>query len=106
MTCDVEQDVEALIGFAYDGYAIYGPEEDRAIPSDLDECSGHVSDTEEFGETYHYHLTYDSPNLPTLPGRCHRGRHAVQPGQRRTPHSRTATAAGGGRPDGPPPADG
>ena len=23
-----------------------------------------MSDTEEFGETYHYHLTYDSPNLP------------------------------------------
>ena len=64
ITCDIEQDVEAMIGLAYDGYAIYGPEEDRAIPSDLDECSGHVSDTEEFGETYHYHLTYDSPNLP------------------------------------------
>ena len=64
VTCGIEQDVEALIGFAFDGYGIYGPEEDRAIPSDLDECSGHVSDTDEFGETYHYHLTYDSPNLP------------------------------------------
>ena len=64
-TCGIEQDAEALVGFAYDGHAIYGPEEDSAIPSDLDECSGHVSDTDEFGETYHYHLTYDSPNLPT-----------------------------------------
>ncbi len=63
-TCSVEQDAEALVGFAYDGYGIYGPEEDRAIPADLDACSGHISETAEFGEAYHYHLTYDSPNLP------------------------------------------
>ena len=65
VTCSVEQDAEALVGFAYDGYGIYGPEEDRAIPADLDECSGHTSETTEFGTIYHYHLTYDSPNLPT-----------------------------------------
>ena len=65
VTCGVEQDQEALVGFAFDGYGIYGPEEDGSVPSDLDECSGHVSDTEEFGERYHYHLTYDSPNLPS-----------------------------------------
>ena len=64
VACSVEQDLEALVGFAYDGYGIYGPEEDRDIPTDLDDCSGHVSTTTEFGETYHYHLTYDSPNLP------------------------------------------
>ncbi|MGB3184292.1 MAG: YHYH protein, partial [Ornithinimicrobium sp.] len=64
VTCDIEQDAEALIGFSYDGYPIFGPEEDREIPADLDECSGHLSETEEFGTTYHYHLTYDSPNLP------------------------------------------
>lgn len=73
LTCEVDQDVEALIGFAYDGYGIYGPEEDGAVPSDLDECAGHVSATEEFGETYHYHLTYDSPNLPS----CRVGASAV-----------------------------
>ncbi len=65
VTCSVEQDREALMGLAYDGYGIYGPEEDRAIPADLDGCSGHVSETAQFGNTYHYHLTYDSPNLPT-----------------------------------------
>ena len=65
VTCSVDQNAEALVGFAYDGYGIYGPEEDRAIPDDLDECSGHVAETAEFGTTYHYHLTYDSPNLPT-----------------------------------------
>ena len=64
VTCSVEQDAEALVGFSYDGYGIYGPEEDRAIPADLDECSGHTSVTAEFGSAYHYHLTYDSPNLP------------------------------------------
>lgn len=73
VTCEIEQDPEALVGFSYDGSPIYGPEEDRDIPSDLDECSGHVSDTDEFGEIYHYHLTYDSPNLPT----CRIGASAV-----------------------------
>ena len=65
VTCSIEQDAEALVGFSYDGYGIFGPEEDRGIPADLDECSGHVSETDELGSTYHYHLTYDSPNLPT-----------------------------------------
>ena len=65
VTCSVDQDAEALVGFAYDGYGIYGPEEDRDIPTDLDNCSGHVSETTELGKIYHYHLTYDSPNLPT-----------------------------------------
>ena len=65
VTCSVEQDTEALVGFAYDGYGIYGPEEDRDIPTDLDDCSGHVSETADLGTTYHYHLSYDSPNLPT-----------------------------------------
>ncbi len=32
VTCSVEQDAEALVGFAYDGYGIYGPEEDRDDP--------------------------------------------------------------------------
>ena len=65
VTCGIDQDLEALLGFAFDGYGIYGPEEDGAVPTDLDECSGHVSTTDEFGEVYHYHLTYDSPNLPS-----------------------------------------
>lgn len=64
LTCSVEQDREALVGFALDGYGIYGPEEDGEVPTDLDDCSGHVSDTAELGETYHYHLSDDSPNLP------------------------------------------
>ena len=83
VTCSVDQDAEALIGFAYDGYGIYGPEEDRAIPDDLDACSGHVSETAEFGATYHYHLTYDSPNLPTCRVGATADCEADQPRQRR-----------------------
>lgn len=64
VTCSADQQPEALLGFSYDGYSIYGPEENQEIPTDLDDCSGHVSETIEFGTTYHYHLTYDSPNLP------------------------------------------
>ena len=108
VTCSVDQDVEALIGFAFDGYGIYGPEEDRAIPSDLDACSGHVSETADFGEIYHYHLTYDSPNLPT----CRVG--AAATGKLTSPDNDAAAlpdgdgAGGGGGtgPGGPPPGDG
>ncbi|NNL99057.1 MAG: YHYH protein [Acidimicrobiia bacterium] len=89
VTCDIEQDVEALVGFGYDGYAIFGPEEDGEIPADLDECSGHVSDTEELGETYHYHLTYDSPNLPA----CRVGAAAV--GTLSSPDNPSASLPGG-----------
>ena len=106
LTCEIAQDVETLIGFAFDGYAIYGPEEDNAVPSDLDECSGHVSNTDEFGETYHYHLTYESPNLPA----CRVGAAAV--GTLSSPDNPDASlpsgdgpGGGGGRPDGPPPGD-
>ena len=100
-TCETEQDAEALVGFSYDGSPIYGPEEDREIPADLDECSGHVSDTDEFGETYHYHLTYDSPNLPA----CRAGASAV--GALSSPDNANAALPGGtGGPGGPPPGEG
>ncbi len=109
VTCSVEQDTEALVGFAYDGYGIYGPEEDRAIPADLDACSGHISETAEFGESYHYHLTYDSPNLPA----CRVG--ATADNALTSPDNADAAlpngdapgaGGGGGPPDGPPPAGG
>ncbi len=99
VTCDIEQDAEALIGFSYDGYGIYGPEEDREIPSDLDECSGHVSDTEEFGEIYHYHFTYDSPNLPA----CRVGAAAV--GTLSSPDNANVALPGGAGPDNRPARD-
>lgn len=100
LTCGVEQDVEALLGFSYDGYGIYGPEEDGAVPSDLDECSGHVSETEEFGEIYHYHYSDESPNLPA----CRVGASAVD--SLTSPDNQAAALPGGEAGAGGPPAGG
>lgn len=49
-----------LIGYAFDGYAIYGPNgEDGQAPADLDECNGHEDRT----RGYHYHVTARFPYL-------------------------------------------
>jgi hypothetical protein len=111
VTCDIEQDNEAAIAFAYDGYLIYGPEEDGVVPTDLDECGGHVSETSELGETYHYHFSTDSPNLPS----CRVG--AIAVGNLTSPDGEnialpngsaggTGGPPAGEAPNGGPPADG
>ncbi len=47
-----------LIGWAFDGFAIYGPNgEDGQLPHDLDECNGHLDNT----RGYHYHVTSRFP---------------------------------------------
>lgn len=57
----------ALLGYALDGFGIYGPRGDDGAAlstADLDECHGHVHAIEWDGETverYHYHLTADYP---------------------------------------------
>lgn len=49
-----------LIGFAFDGYAVYGPlGEDGKPPSDLDDCNGH-SDAR---RGYHYHVSSKFPYI-------------------------------------------
>jgi len=49
-----------LIGYAFDGFPIYGPNgEDGKPPTDLDECNGH-SDKE---RGYHYHVTAKFPYI-------------------------------------------
>jgi hypothetical protein len=49
-----------LLGYAFDGYAIYGPlGEGGAEPKDLDECNGHTD--KERG--YHYHVTNKFPYI-------------------------------------------
>ncbi|MCX4027739.1 YHYH protein [Endozoicomonas sp. SM1973] len=57
-----------LIGYAMDGFPIYGSFEFTGIPpTDLDECNGHISPTLHYpwGE-YHYHADINSPvNIPT-----------------------------------------
>jgi hypothetical protein len=50
----------SLIGYAFDGYPIYGPNgEGGKPPGDLDECNGH-SDAE---RGYHYHVTDKFPYI-------------------------------------------
>ncbi len=49
-----------LIGYAFDGYAIFGPNgEEGKPPQDLDECNGH-SDSQ---RGYHYHVTAKYPYI-------------------------------------------
>lgn len=65
--CHLEQSASALFGYAFDGYPIYGSAEpDGTLPTDLDECNGHVGITPDNEESeYHYHATLDFPNLPS-----------------------------------------
>ena len=62
-TYDVLSNRTSLIGFAKDGFPIYGPFEydKNSKPSDLDACRGHYGNTgpillNGFGEVYHYHV--------------------------------------------------
>lgn len=49
-----------LLGFAFDGYGIYGPlGENGKPPTDLDECNGHTDAT----RGYHYHVTDKFPYI-------------------------------------------
>ena len=82
-----------LIGYAFDGFAVYGPNgEGGKPPADLDECNGH-SDSK---RDYHYHVTAKFPYImgaykgsvdsslfdrPRKGGRQHRG----PPPERRPP---------------------
>ncbi len=50
----------ALVGWAFDGFALYGPNgEDGQPPADLDECNGHTDAV----RGYHYHATQKFPYL-------------------------------------------
>ncbi len=64
---NVEQDQTAQFGYAFDGFAMYGPlNHDGSIPDDLDACGGHIAPTDEAGEpVYHYHSGTTFPNLPS-----------------------------------------
>jgi len=57
---DPEGEHSPLIGYAFDGYSIYGPNgENGKPPTDLDECNGHTD--KERG--YHYHVTAGYPYI-------------------------------------------
>jgi hypothetical protein len=62
-----EQSETAFIGYAKDGFPIYASKDfDNSIASDLDECQGHTSTTNEYPDgVYHYHVSNSrAPNLP------------------------------------------
>jgi hypothetical protein len=49
-----------LIGFAFDGFTIYGPNgEGGKAPTDLDDCNGHTDDA----RGYHYHVSRKFPYI-------------------------------------------
>ena len=59
---DTPGEHSALIGYLFDGYPIYGPQDiGGEVPTDLDECMGHFGPTPEFPDwTYHYHVSEDA----------------------------------------------
>lgn len=59
---DTAGEHSVLIGYLFDGYPIYGPQDvDGEEPTDLDECMGHTGPTPEFDEdTYHYHVSSEA----------------------------------------------
>jgi hypothetical protein len=87
-----------LIGWAFDGFGIYGPRDadgNILTSADLDECHGITSKVKFNGKVqriYHYVATYDYPYTVG----CFRGTSAVQ--------GPIGGAAGGGAPTGAPPA--
>lgn len=55
----IEQDDAALVGFARDGFPMYGSADaDGSAPTDLDACGGHTGPTGDFPDgVYHYHAS-------------------------------------------------
>lgn len=71
------QDLDAFVGFAKDGYPIYGPYHNGSLPNNLDQCNGHTSATDEYPSgVYHYHAVHEGvTNMPP----CLVGAAAVNP---------------------------
>ncbi|MCX5658894.1 MAG: YHYH protein [Planctomycetota bacterium] len=114
---DAPKEHSPLIGYAFDGYAIFGPNgEGGTPPADLDECNGHTDAT----RGYHYHVTNKFPYiLGGYRGEVERGNldgggrgpgpGMGGPGRQRGPGGNGPPGGGpprGPRPDGPPPGGG
>ena len=57
---DVSGEHSPIVGYAFDGYPIYGPRDDLGVyvsDNDLDQYHGHTQD----GRGYHYHITTGAP---------------------------------------------
>lgn len=77
---DVAGEHSRILGFAADGFPMYGPQGDAGnVVIGLDECRGHVGPTPEFPQgIYHYHLTNEFPYttlclVGTVSDSAHRG---------------------------------
>lgn len=63
-------DPAALVGFALDGFPIYGPRDSNGSVPQLDSCNGHSGNTVDYPSgRYHYHIT---AVVPYILG-CYRG---------------------------------
>jgi hypothetical protein len=57
---DTEGKHSPLIGYAFDGFAVYGPNDTKGKPpTDLDDCNGHADED----RGYHYHVTAKFPYI-------------------------------------------
>ena len=59
---DVSGEHSPIVGYAFDGYPIYGPRDDNGIfidDSNLDQYHGH----DQAGRGYHYHITTGAPYI-------------------------------------------
>ena len=60
VSCEyIEQSNSTILGYARDGFPIYGTaESDGSEPAGLDECNGHLDVTDDFSDgIYHYHIS-------------------------------------------------
>jgi hypothetical protein len=95
---DEANKASALIGFAFDGFKLYGPNcSDGKAPTDLDDCNGHT--TTERG--YHYHTTTTPPYMIGAYKGVVETSNFVRP--KGGPGGMMGRPPGQGRPPGPPP---
>ncbi len=96
---DEEGKHSPLIGYAFDGYGVYGPNgENGKPPADLDECNGHTDNV----RGYHYHVTN---KFPYILGGYHGVVDASNLDRRGPGNGGNGPGPGGRRPPGPPPGE-
>ena len=64
--CGLAQAPDAMFGYAFDGFPLYGSADlGGVVSTDLDDCGGHIAATRQYPDgIYHYHASVDFPNLP------------------------------------------
>lgn len=92
LPADVEGEHSKLLGWAFDGFGIYGEySENGKVPAQLDACGGHTHEIN--GENvYHYHLPHED-QYPWTIG-CFKGCPQVSNNQRQLIYAETDTQYG------------